>query len=94
MAVAGAVAAASITESVLFMAFFGLGTLPVWCWSVAFLGNYVSLGIRQKIRRAYPYMMMGMACLLILRGMGLGIPYVSPKMKAEKAQAIECCAKP
>ncbi|HNU89253.1 MAG TPA: sulfite exporter TauE/SafE family protein [Ferruginibacter sp.] len=93
MAVAGAVAAASITESVLFMAFFGLGTLPVM-WSVAFLGNYVSLGIRQKIRRAYPYMMMGMACLLILRGMGLGIPYVSPKMKAEKAQAIECCAKP
>lgn len=93
MAAAGAVAAGSIVESVLFMAFFGLGTLPVM-WSVAFLGNYVSLGIRQKIRRAYPYMMMLMACLLILRGMGLGIPYVSPKIKAEKAQAIECCAKP
>ena len=93
MAAAGAVAAGSITKSVLFMAFFGLGTLPVM-WSVAFLGNYVSLGIRQKIRRAYPYMMMLMACLLILRGMGLGIPYVSPKIKAEKAQAIECCAKP
>ncbi len=93
MAVAGAVAAGSITESVLFMAFFGLGTLPVM-WSVAFLGNYVSLGIRQKIRRAYPYMMMLMACLLILRGMGLGIPYVSPKIKAEKTPVIECCVKP
>lgn len=93
MAAAGAVAAGSIAESVLFMAFFGLGTLPVM-WSVAFLGNYVSLGIRQKIRRAYPYMMMLMACLLILRGMGLGIPYVSPNIKAEKAAAVECCAKP
>lgn len=93
MAAAGAVATGDLASSVLFMAFFGLGTLPVM-WMVAFFGNYISLGIRQKIRRAYPYMMMGMACLLILRGMGLGIPYVSPKMKAEKAQAIECCAKP
>lgn len=93
MAAAGAVAAGDVTDSVLFMAFFGLGTLPVM-WSVAFFGNYVSLGIRQKIRRAYPYMMMLMACLLILRGMGLGIPYVSPKMNAEKAHAIECYAKP
>jgi len=61
---------------------------------VAFFGNYISLGIRQKIRRAYPYMMMLMACLLILRGMGLGIPYVSPKMKPGKPEVIECHAKP
>lgn len=93
MAVAGAVAAGDVVNSVLFMAFFGLGTLPVM-WSVAFFGNYVSLGIRQKIRRVYPYMMMLMACLLILRGMGLGIPYVSPGMKVEEKQTIECCAKP
>jgi len=93
MAAAGAVAAGNVTDSVLFMAFFGLGTLPVM-WSVAFFGNYVSLGIRQQIRRAYPYMMMLMACLLILRGMGLGIPYLSPKMNTEKPHAIECCAKP
>ncbi len=93
MAAAGAVATGDISSSVLFMAFFGLGTLPVM-WMVAFFGNYVSVGIRQRIRRAYPYMMMLMACLLILRGMGLGIPYVSPKANDEKAQAIECCAKP
>lgn len=93
MAAAGAVATGDLTQSVLFMAFFGLGTLPVM-WVVAFFGNYVSIGIRQKIRKVYPYMMMLMACLLILRGMGLGIPYVSPKMKSEKASAIECCVKP
>lgn len=93
MAAAAAVATGDIADSILFMAFFGLGTLPIM-WSLAFFGNYVSIGIRQKIRRVYPYMMMMIGCLLILRGMGLGIPYISPEMKAEKKNIIECCAKP
>lgn len=93
MAVAGAIGAGDIGSSTLFMAAFGLGTLPVM-WSVAFFGNYVGLGLRQKIRRAYPYMLGLMACLLILRGMGLGIPYVSPEMDAHKKEVHGCCAKP
>jgi uncharacterized protein len=91
MAAAGAVATGNIAESILFMAFFGLGTLPVM-WGVTFFGNYVSITLRQKIRKAYPYMMTLMACLLILRGMGLGIPYISPKVMAEKNAAISCNA--
>lgn len=93
MAVAGAIGAGNTGGSILFMAAFGLGTLPVM-WSIAFFGNYVGLRWRQTIRRAYPYMMALMACLLILRGMGLGIPYVSPKMNAEKAEVHGCCNKP
>jgi uncharacterized protein len=93
MAAAGAVATGDIPRSVLFMALFGLGTLPIM-WSIAFFGNYVSVSIRQKIRKAYPYMMMLMACLLILRGMGLGIPYISPKVDTEKKEVHRCCAKP
>lgn len=93
MAAAGAVATGDLLSSVLFMAFFGLGTLPVM-WSIAFFGNYVSMGIRQRIRKLYPYMMMLMACLLILRGMGLGIPYVSPKTGIEKKVAHDCYAIP
>ena len=92
MAVAGSLATGDVVESILFMAFFGLGTLPIM-WSIAFFGNYVGLGIRQKIRRAYPYMMALMACLLILRGMGLGIPYVSPKLNTEKHAVQGCCSK-
>ena len=30
--------------------FFGLGTLPMM-WSIAFFGNYVSIGIGQKIKK-------------------------------------------
>lgn len=93
MAVAGAVATADVLDSILFMAFFGLGTVPVM-WSIAFFGNYIGVGIRQKIRKAYPYMMALMACMLILRGMGLGIPYVSPRPNAEKQVVQGCCAKP
>lgn len=92
MAVAGAIAAGDVGSSVLFMAAFGLGTLPIM-WSVAFFGNYVGVSLRQKIRRAYPYMMVLMATLLILRGMGLGIPYVSPEMNVEKTEVGGCCIK-
>lgn len=92
MAVAGAIAAGDIGSSILFMAAFGLGTLPIM-WSIAFFGNYVGVSLRQKIRRVYPYMMVLMACLLILRGMGLGIPYVSPKMNVEKVHVQGCCSK-
>lgn len=93
MAVAGSVATADVLSSVLFMAFFGLGTVPVM-WSIAFFGNYIGVSIRQKIRKAYPYMMALMACMLILRGMGLGIPYVSPKMNNEKHIVQGCYSKP
>ena len=92
MAVAGAIAAGDTGKSILFMAAFGLGTLPMM-WSIAFFGNYVGVSLRQKIRRAYPFMMALMACLLIVRGMGLGIPYVSPEMHTKKAEIQGCCKK-
>ena len=93
MAVAGAIGTGEVDSSVLFMAAFGLGTLPVM-WGIAFFGNCVGLGLRQKIRKAYPYMMGLMACLLILRGMGLGIPFISPDMDVQKKEVRGCCAKP
>jgi sulfite exporter TauE/SafE len=77
MAVAGAVATASILNGSLFMAFFGFGTFPMML-SVSFFGSFINIAARQKIRAAYPYLMFIMACLLIIRGLGLGIPYLSP----------------
>lgn len=89
MAIAGAVSTADLFKSAFFMAAFGLGTLPVM-WSVSFFGNYIGIGIRQKIRRAYPIMMALMACLLIVRGLGLGIPYVSPAIH-KNTTAVQHC---
>jgi uncharacterized protein len=93
MAAAAAIASANLANSILFMIFFGLGTLPAM-WSVAFFGNYVSINFRQKIKKIYPFIMATMACLFILRGMGMGIPYLSPKIEITKKEINGCCAKP
>lgn len=90
MAIAGALATGDVISSMVFMAAFGLGTLPLM-WSLAFFGNYISTGIRLKIRRIYPYALGLMACLLIVRGLGLGIPYLSPRLfGTEVREIIEC----
>ncbi|MEP7106413.1 MAG: sulfite exporter TauE/SafE family protein [Ferruginibacter sp.] len=89
IAVAGAIASGDPYRSAFFMAAFGLGTLPVM-WSVSFFGNYMGIGLRQRIRSAYPVMMVLMACLLIVRGMGLGIPYLSPA-KNNNIQEVQIC---
>ena len=88
MAIAGAVATASVINSAVFMAAFGLGTLPMM-WGIGFFGSFINMAARQKIRQAYPYVMGIMACLLIVRGLGLGIPYLSPAAFTH-GQALEC----
>ena len=92
MAVAGAVATADPVKSALFMAAFGAGTLPVM-WAVSFFGNFINMEVRKKIRNMYPYVMLVMACLLILRGMGLGIGMISPATGGDKKDTIECHSK-
>lgn len=91
MAATGATATGGIASGALFMAFFGLGTIPAM-WCVSFFGNFIGLSFRKTIRKAYPYVLAVMATLLILRGMGLDIPYISPAISAEKTPV--CCHKP
>ena len=91
IAVAGAIATADPFHSSLFMASFGLGTLPLM-WSVAFFAGEFKFNFRLKIKKAYPYFMAAMACLLILRGLNLGIPFISPSFSNSNhvLQSINC----
>ena len=89
MAIAGAIATASVLKSSLFMAFFGFGTFPLML-GVIFFGSFLNVNTRQKIRAAYPYFMFIMACLLIIRGLGLGIPYISPGGLVQNQNVILC----
>jgi sulfite exporter TauE/SafE len=82
IAMAGAVSAGSLLNSSLFMMLFGLGTLPVM-WSMSFFGSFIQISWRQRMRKLYPYIMFFMACLLIVRGMGWGIPYLSPALEQD-----------
>jgi sulfite exporter TauE/SafE len=92
VAIAGAVATGSILNSALFMAAFGLGTFPVM-FAVTVLGKYISLQWRNQMRRAVPFFIGVMAVLLILRGLNLGIPFISPEMNSSPAGTVSCCHK-
>jgi sulfite exporter TauE/SafE len=79
IALAGALATAKAFEGSLYMAFFGLGTLPMIA-AVYFSKNIIPAKVRFKINKLIPYAVGLVAVLLILRGMSLGIPYISPQL--------------
>lgn len=77
MALVGAIAASSPVKGALYMMVFGLGTAPLM--SVAVLvGNFLKLSVRNKIQKVIPVFVVIIGLLFILRGLGLGIPYISP----------------
>ncbi len=76
---AGAAATGSPLDGMLFMLLFGLGTVPAML-AVSLFGKLISLNVRKKISRVIPVLALMLALIFILRGMNLGIPYLSPKM--------------
>lgn len=80
MAMAGAVAGGDPVRGMVFMALFGSGTLPMM-FVIPYAGQYINQPLRTRIRRAMPVLIGLTAVLLILRGLNLGIPYVSPKIQ-------------
>ncbi len=91
MAIFGAIAVGNAWEGALYMALFGMGTIPLMT-SAIYMGNFLNVQIRQRIRRAIPVFVIVIACLFIVRGLGLGIPYVSPKPISEQVNAEMECA--
>jgi O-antigen/teichoic acid export membrane protein len=60
---------------------FGITILISLC--IAIFGKFINLNIRRKITKAIPVFALVLGLLFILRGMGLGIPYISPKISAQ-----------
>jgi len=90
VAAAGAVATGGIVSSVLYMAAFGAGTVPMML-AISLSGKLVPFSLRLKLQKAIPVSVFLLAALLILRGMALGIPYVSPVLAADGE--VSCCHK-
>ena len=67
----------AITAAI-FMLMFGLGIIPVLLF-VTILGNFISIPVRNKINSLFPTLIVIIGILFILRGLNLGIPYLSPK---------------
>jgi len=89
VALAGAVSRGSLAAGILFMALFGLGTMPTML-AVSLSGRILPLAFRSKLRAAIPVGVCLLAMLLILRGLALGIPYLSPDL----AGGAACCRLP
>jgi sulfite exporter TauE/SafE len=77
MGLAGAVTTGSVWTSGLYMLFFGLGTFPAML-AMSLSSSALSLKARQRINRWIPWLAVALGILFILRGLGLGIPYISP----------------
>jgi sulfite exporter TauE/SafE len=85
---AGATASGGLFSGVSYMAAFGAGTVPMM-FAISLSGKLVPFSLRLKLQRAIPFSIFLLATLLILRGMSLGIPYVSPVLSADGG--MSCC---
>ncbi len=79
LALAGSAAAGSLINSALYMGLFGLGTTPMMM-ALSLAPGWLSPVARQRLNRFIPIGAALLAILLILRGMSLGIPYLSPDL--------------
>jgi hypothetical protein len=88
VAITGALAAGTISGATGFMAAYGLGTLPAM-FTLSYFNFIISISMRNTMKRAVPFVVAAMGVLLILRGMGLGIAYISPSF-SNAAGIISC----
>ena len=91
MAVLGAIATGSVAFGGLYMFLFGLGTIPLMTGAIYFSNVLTSASIRQKIQKVIPIVVFLVGVLFILRGMGLGIPYISPSPVQNLVTAAASC---
>ncbi|KFF05865.1 sulfite exporter TauE/SafE family protein [Flavobacterium reichenbachii] len=86
----GAIAMQSASFGTLYMLLFGLGTVPLMT-IVVYINSIIKLPFRNKIQKVIPYAAVIIGVLFILRGLGLGIPYISPSNMNLFVQAAPNC---
>ena len=92
LGVAGAIATGDIWKGALFMAAFGAGTLPAMLF-IHTASQWVNVSTRSTMRKVIPVFVIVSSCLLVLRGMNLGIPYISPQLSSTDCTKNSCCHK-
>jgi len=94
VAIAGAINSGSVISGSLFMVLFGIGTTPLLLLATL-ASDAIGQRIRQKMQKAVPYFVFMLGVLFILRGMSLGIPYISPTTEKLAPKAMvekgSCC---
>lgn len=90
MALLGALGIGNPWYSSAFMMFFGLGTFPMM-FAIALSGQMFSLQWRKIFNKVAPYAVVVLGLIFVLRGMGLGIKFISPPNQALQIEAAEEC---
>ncbi len=80
-ACAGAAATGSLLTGLVYMALFGLGTVPLML-GIGISGKALPVSLRFRLQQLVPFSLALVGALLILRGLALGIPYLSPDLAA------------
>lgn len=62
-----------------FMALFGIGTSPMMAFAYS-VKNFITVELKRKLNRLIPVAIGVLAIILILRGLSLGIRYISPSL--------------
>lgn len=96
VAIAGAINTTDAALGVFYMIAFGLGTIPIML-SVSMLGNFIGAEVKRKMNKVIPVFIVVLGIIFILRGLSLGIPFISPKtqmLNTEKEVKVKgaCCS--
>lgn len=78
-----------VLQSMSFMLFFGLGTLPIMI-SLPMFSHLISWKQRIKFKKVVPIVIVVFGILFILRGLNLGIDYISPDLSKDRAPMEQC----
>lgn len=90
VAAAGAIATGEPTDSAMFMTFFGMGTIPMLL-SISTFQFFLGKNITIKVSKLIPMFVLTISLLFILRGLNLGIPYVSPQISESSSSEQTVC---
>lgn len=91
IALTAALASGGPQDGFVAMMFFGMGTAPV-LWIMVLVKGKLSWNVRQKLKPLSLGLSVLVGLLLVVRGLNLGIPYISPKMNTSQAVVQSCCA--
>lgn len=86
----GAIAMQGVTSGVLYMLLYGVGTIPLMS-AVVLAGGMFTPSQRNSLNKLVPYVMVFMGMLFIVRGLGLGIPFLSPSDMNLFVQQVPIC---
>lgn len=82
-ALAGAIATGDALSGSIFMFIFGIGTIPTML-SISLIGNKINLSSKKRLSKLIPVTIVLIGLLFVMRGLGLGIPFLSPPDKMLK----------